>query len=133
MIVGPADERIMPLAREARANHGVFVLEELSLPTLGAVLHDADLYIGNDSGVTHLAASMGAPTIAIFGPTDPLVWGPRGPSTELLQELWSDDEILDPRSTPRDQASELRLCTMVSAMLAKRLGHSGPSTKARPL
>lgn len=133
MIVGPADERIMPLAREARANHGVFVLEELSLPTLGAVLHDADLYIGNDSGVTHLAASMGAPTIAIFGPTDPLVWGPRGPSTELLQELWSDDEILDPRSTPRDQASELRLCTMVSAMLAKRLGHSGPSTKGRPL
>lgn len=38
----------------------------------------AQLYIGNDSGVTHLAAAVGTPVIAFFGPTDPEVWAPRG-------------------------------------------------------
>jgi len=39
---------------------------------------DADLYIGNDAGMTHVAAAIGIPTIAIFGPTDPRVWRPLG-------------------------------------------------------
>ena len=34
--------------------------------------------VGNDSGITHLAAALGAPVIALYGPTDPAVWGPRG-------------------------------------------------------
>jgi hypothetical protein len=38
----------------------------------------ARLYIGNDSGITHLAAAAGTPAIAVFGPTDPAVWAPRG-------------------------------------------------------
>ena len=37
------------------------------------------LYIGNDSGITHLAAAVGTPVLALFGPTDPEVWAPRGP------------------------------------------------------
>lgn len=36
----------------------------------------ARLYIGNDSGITHLAAAIGMPVLAIFGPSEPLVWGP---------------------------------------------------------
>jgi heptosyltransferase-3 len=38
----------------------------------------ARAYIGSDSGITHLAAAVGTPTIALFGPTDPAIWGPRG-------------------------------------------------------
>lgn len=38
----------------------------------------ASLYVGNDSGITHLAAAVGAPVLALFGPTDPAVWAPRG-------------------------------------------------------
>ena len=45
---------------------------------LACWLAGARLYIGNDSGVTHLAAATGAPVIALFGPTDPAVWAPRG-------------------------------------------------------
>ncbi len=41
------------------------------------------LYIGNDSGITHLAAAAGAPVFALFGPTDPGVWGPRGPNVRI--------------------------------------------------
>ncbi len=41
-------------------------------------LAGARLYIGNDSGITHLAAAVGTPVLALFGPTDPSVWAPRG-------------------------------------------------------
>lgn len=45
---------------------------------LACFLAGARLYVGNDSGITHLAAATGTPTIALFGPTDPSVWAPPG-------------------------------------------------------
>jgi heptosyltransferase III len=45
---------------------------------LACWLAKARLYIGNDSGITHLAAAAGTPVLAVFGPTDPAVWAPRG-------------------------------------------------------
>jgi heptosyltransferase-3 len=45
---------------------------------LACWLGKARLYIGNDSGITHLAAAVGTPVVAIFGPTDPAIWAPRG-------------------------------------------------------
>ena len=60
-------------------------LVNLSLADVLAVLSNAAGYIGNDSGITHLAATMGVKTIAIFGPTDPAVYGPIGPAVTILQ------------------------------------------------
>ncbi len=48
-------------------------------------MREADLYLGNDSGITHLAAASGTPTIALFGPTDPQVWGPKGPQVSIIR------------------------------------------------
>jgi hypothetical protein len=45
---------------------------------LACWLSSASLYVGNDSGITHLAAAVGTPVVALFGPTDPAVWAPRG-------------------------------------------------------
>lgn len=56
------------------------VARDLPLVVLASVLHQARLFFGNDSGVTHLAAVAGTPTIALFGPTDPRSWAPRGPA-----------------------------------------------------
>ncbi len=55
-----------------------------TLQELHASLADASGYIGNDSGPTHLTAQMGIPTVALFGPTDPRVWAPVGPSVTVL-------------------------------------------------
>lgn len=49
-----------------------------NLYDLACWLARASLYIGNDSGITHLAAAVGTPVFAIFGPTDPGIWAPRG-------------------------------------------------------
>lgn len=48
----------------------------LSLAELADLLRDAALYVGPDTATTHLAAVCGTPTVALFGPTDPLRWGP---------------------------------------------------------
>jgi len=48
-------------------------------------LAGARLYIGNDSGVTHLAAAVGTPVLALFGPTDPTVWAPRGANVRVAR------------------------------------------------
>lgn len=50
---------------------------------LACWLARARLYVGNDSGVTHLAAAVGTPVLALFGPSDPDVWAPRGPRVEI--------------------------------------------------
>ena len=49
----------------------------LPLPHLAALLARCQVMVGHDSGITHLAAAVGTTTLALFGPTDPLVWGPR--------------------------------------------------------
>jgi lipopolysaccharide heptosyltransferase III len=46
-------------------------------------LATASLYIGNDSGITHLAAAVGVPVVAIFQASDPSVWSPRGHTSTL--------------------------------------------------
>jgi heptosyltransferase-3 len=48
----------------------------LTFPELAALIGGARLYVGPDTSVTHLAAATGCPTIALFGPTDPRIWGP---------------------------------------------------------
>jgi heptosyltransferase III len=56
-----------------------------NLADLAAWMRGARLYIGNDSGITHLAAATGCRTLALFGPTDPAVWAPRGPNVKVLR------------------------------------------------
>ena len=48
----------------------------LSWPQIAALIAGARLYVGPDTSVTHLAAASGCPTVALYGPTDPRLWGP---------------------------------------------------------
>lgn len=49
-----------------------------------AVVKRATLFVGNDSGAMHVAVAVGTPTVALFGPSDPAEWGPRGGLTEVI-------------------------------------------------
>jgi glycosyl transferase family 9 (putative heptosyltransferase) len=88
-VLGPAEEGFAP---KGKAD----VLRADSLVELARVLTAAKLYIGNDSGITHLAAAAGCPTIAIFGPTDPDIWAPLGENVTVLRgDPWpSVDAVL---------------------------------------
>jgi ADP-heptose:LPS heptosyltransferase len=58
-----------------------------NLYDLACWIAGARLYIGNDSGITHLAAAAGARVLALFGPTDPAIWAPRGDVRVLHGDL----------------------------------------------
>ncbi len=57
-----------------------------SLGDLAAWLASATAYVGNDSGITHLAAAVGTPVVALFGTTDPAVWCPRGENVVCMRK-----------------------------------------------
>jgi heptosyltransferase-3 len=72
---------IGPAEREMRAffeSRKLCVMSELELSEVAGLAALARCFIGNDSGVSHLAAAVGARGVAIFGPTDPSRWGPLG-------------------------------------------------------
>jgi len=83
LISGPAQDG-MAEVRHAIKRADPIIASYLPLLTLAAILGNCSAYLGNDSGITHLAGLLGIPTFAIFGPTDPLVWGPRGSRVQII-------------------------------------------------
>ena len=84
VVSGEADEaQTNKLEREWK-NRGVRFAGNLSLPRLAAVLEHA-IFIGHDSGISHLAAAVGANSILLFGPTDPNVWAPVNENVRVVR------------------------------------------------
>jgi len=76
---GPgAAERTMAEPLLAALPDALDLVGTLSLPEAAAVLRRAALFVGNDSGLMHLSAAAGAPTIGLFGPTDATTYRPVG-------------------------------------------------------
>ena len=73
---------------------------DLPLRVLASLLSLSRGFVGNDSGVTHLAAAVKAKTIALFGPTDPGIWAPRSPTVRVVafgsdaEEVWDKTRSL---------------------------------------
>lgn len=95
ILEGPADretvERLLSLCVDPP-----IVLRGLDILTVVGVLAQARLFVGQDSGITHLAVLMGVHTVALFGPTNPDRWAPRGAHVTVVQgapclcHSWSD-------------------------------------------
>lgn len=83
ILAGPADhEQVSALQQCCSRRFPVF--EGFDLRKAAGLLRSATLYVGHDSGITHLAAAVRTPTVALFGPTDPSRWSPRGPHVTVL-------------------------------------------------
>ncbi len=84
-LLGPAEAAILPYIQGLAAAQGHVVLSGKPWSQVAAVLSRCRLYLGNDSGLTHLAAAAGARgVLALFGPTDPRVWAPLGEQVQTL-------------------------------------------------
>ncbi len=86
VVGGESDAEVLKTLREAFPGGGVVFLEGLPLPELGAVLSRAALFIGHDSGISHLAAAAGARCVLLFGPTYPAIWAPANPGVNVLRD-----------------------------------------------
>lgn len=97
LLVGSAGEQA--LAAEIAglsASKLVNYCGQLSLGELGALCEVSDLYIGHDTGPTHIAAASGCQTLVIFGPTDPALSRPYAPRGNV-RVLWRDLGLLEDR------------------------------------
>ncbi len=114
--VGPADEYLLEFSTRVRES-GLPVVSGLSVLSLSALLSLCALYIGSDSGVSHLAAAMGIPTFALFGPTDSRVWAPRGRRAIALQRQWNEEEVLEWPPSQRSGGEVDRIMAVIREQL----------------
>lgn len=92
LIEGPADEEVCREVAERVPSRLLFgTAAGLRVSRVAALIARCACYVGNDSGMSHLAAGLGVPTVAVFGPTDPAVWGPRGPTVRVVRRRAAGD------------------------------------------
>lgn len=84
-VLGPAESGEAQETFEKMASSRHILARGLSLIQLASVMEGCHGFIGNDSGISHMAAALGLPTVAIFGPTDHRVWSPRGEKVEVVR------------------------------------------------
>ena len=93
VVSGEADEdraRILELAWKKKT---VRFAKNLPLPRLAAVLEGA-VFVGHDSGISHIAAAVGARCILLFGPTNPVIWAPQNQRVTVLRMAGGDLQLL---------------------------------------
>jgi heptosyltransferase-2 len=113
VVSGEADERQIAESKKEWQERPVRFAENLPLPQLAAVLEQT-VFIGHDSGISHLAAAAGANCVLLFGPTDPAIWAPLNENVRVVQ-------------APTKRLDDLELAT-VRAALDQALMRIGIST-----
>jgi heptosyltransferase-3 len=92
ILLGPAEEKLLPFFSGAK---DVEILFSPDMGRLSLLLQEALLYVGHDSGITHLAAMLGAPTIALFRHSSVAQWRPLGPRVKVIEASASGPELAE--------------------------------------
>ncbi len=89
IVLGEAERKWLDCESWLRSNgmsgRAVEVSRNLALPGLAAALGGCRLFVGHDSGLSHLAAAVGTPCVLLFGPTDPALWAPPGDHVRVIR------------------------------------------------
>jgi ADP-heptose:LPS heptosyltransferase len=116
-ILGPAEGFLKDALQIHTARQKV-VHRPANVPALAALLKTSGGYIGNDSGVSHLAAFLGLPTVAVFGPSNPEMWRPIGPRVATVYPRHSKGSSADthPKTpAPTDSFAGITPAAVLSA------------------
>lgn len=85
LVGGPADTDSLRKVQGLLTHLNPTILTGLDLLSVGQYLQKAQLFLGNDSGLSHLATCLGVPSVLLFGPTDPAMWAPRGKHVAVIR------------------------------------------------
>lgn len=86
VLIGGSDQDI-DLAQQVRQvakSSPVVMVGRTTIKQFAAIAKKSALFVGSDSGAMHIAAAVGTPVVALFGPSSPAEWGPRGGATEVI-------------------------------------------------
>jgi ADP-heptose:LPS heptosyltransferase len=118
IVAGYADEglvdRLLPLVAHLRP----LIAARWPMSPTAALIAQATVFVGHDSGLTHLAAAFGRPTVALFGPTDPSVWGPRGEAVTVIRigQNFATEVVPAPGGTSAPAAAPGELQQVIAAV-----------------
>lgn len=84
LVGGPGDHPPAAPALAAAGGRGIDFVGRGDILASAAAIRRAALFVGNDSGLMHVAAAAGTPTLGLFGPTEWWLYGPRGPRTRTV-------------------------------------------------
>ena len=93
LLVGPAEEEHYRVFSHNLSGLGIEIVTSPQSETLVSLLKAASLYLGHDSGITHVAALLGLPTIVLFKNSNPLQWAPLGPDVTVITNPVSPEQI----------------------------------------
>jgi ADP-heptose:LPS heptosyltransferase len=128
ILEGPTDREMVKRFLRSCVNPPI-VLKDLDLLTVAGVLARAQLFVGQDSGITHMAGLIGVHTIALFGPTDPARWAPCGAHVTVVKgphclcQSWGDVSRCDEKpclKIPQDHLTALCLTHLKEAAVRSR-------------
>jgi len=121
-IFGRDDERpmVLRLIDALPADRCIDLVGRLDLLTVHACLKRCDFYVGNDSGLMHLAAASDLPTLGLFGPTQEALYAPWGEHTGIVRTKVPFDEIFPPDFDHRTSDSLMDSLTVEMAATGAR-------------
>jgi heptosyltransferase III len=96
VIQGEADEHVVERLTESLDPRPFTIASGLKLVEVAAVLERCTLFLGNDSGITHLASAVGTPAVAMFGSASPSIWEPRGERVRVVR--FGEHDVADARA-----------------------------------
>jgi hypothetical protein len=95
LLLGPAEEGLRPYFNDNLKKTKVRMFFSPEKEDLLKLLGSASLYLGHDSGITHLAAMMGVPIIALFRRSSPEQWAPLGPAVKIIRDEKGSLDLLE--------------------------------------
>ncbi len=95
ILLGPAEEHLCPFFKKDRENAGAKIIFYPDKEALMDLLRESAVYIGHDSGITHLSAMSGVPTIALFKGTDIRQWKPPGPRVKVMENRNAGTHLIE--------------------------------------
>lgn len=107
LVGGEADAEQIAAVQAAVGKANVLLAQNLPLPVLAAVFERCRLFLGHDSGISHLAAAVGTGCVLLFGPTDPTIWAPVNEGVQVLAAASGDLSEIFPEIVQQVVANKL--------------------------